>query len=210
AGYDGLGQLERSAVLGKLGDADMDSLLEPTSLLEYDLWSWHDHGSPVWMRTQAREHHGADPGRWLETYAYADGRGETVMAKAKAQPGTEIYDEVLPEPVERWVGNGRTIRNNKGLPVRQYEPFFSTTSAFEAEAELVEHGVTPVLYYDPLGRLVRTELPNGTEARVEFSPWEQRSSDSNDTVLDSAWHAERVGLPVGDPQRRAALLAEAH
>src|SRR5690606_3858498 len=106
AGYDGLGQLERAALLGKLGAADMDSLLEPTSLLEYDLWSWHDHGTPVWMRTQAREHHGADPGRWLETYAYADGRGETVMAKAKAQPGTEIYDEVLPEPVERWVGNG--------------------------------------------------------------------------------------------------------
>jgi len=37
AGYDGLGQLERSAVLGKVGDADMDSLAEPTSLLEYDL-----------------------------------------------------------------------------------------------------------------------------------------------------------------------------
>ncbi|MCX4239612.1 SpvB/TcaC N-terminal domain-containing protein [Paraliomyxa miuraensis] len=210
AGYDGLGQLQRTAALGKLGDTDMDSLLEPTSLLEYDLWAWHDHGTPVWMRTQTREHHGADPGRWLETYAYADGRGQTVMAKVKAQAGTEVYDEVLPDPVERWVGNGRTIRNNKGLPVRQYEPFFSTTSAFEAEAEIVEHGVTPVLHYDPLGRLVSTELPNGTASHVEFSAWEQRSFDPNDDVLGSAWHAERVSLPVGDPQRRAALLTEAH
>jgi hypothetical protein len=47
AGYDGLGQLERTAVLGKVGDTDMDSLLEPTSLLEYDLWAWHDDGTPV-------------------------------------------------------------------------------------------------------------------------------------------------------------------
>lgn len=25
---------------------------------------------------------------------------------------------------ERWVGGGRTIRKNRGLPVKQYEPFF--------------------------------------------------------------------------------------
>ncbi|MEX1368046.1 MAG: SpvB/TcaC N-terminal domain-containing protein [Nannocystaceae bacterium] len=210
AGYDGLGQLERTAVLGTLGATDMDSLAEPTSLLEYDLWAWNDAAEPVWMRTQTRELHGASPGRWLETYAYSDGRGEIVMAKATAQPGTEVYDEILPAPVERWVGNGRTIRNNKGLPVRQYEPFFSTTSAFEAETEIVEHGVSPVLHYDPLGRVIRTELPNGTEARVELSAWDQRSFDPNDTVLESAWHADRVGLPVGDPQRRAALLTEGH
>ena len=30
------------------------------------------------------------------------------------------------------------------------------------------NGVTPVLHYDPLGRRVRTELPNGTQAHVEL------------------------------------------
>ena len=32
-----------------------------------------------------------------------------------------------PGPVvnPRWVGSGWTIYNNKGKPVRQYEPFFS-------------------------------------------------------------------------------------
>ena len=31
----------------------------------------------------------------------------------------------------RWVGTGRTVFNNKGKPVRQYEPFFTDTHRFE-------------------------------------------------------------------------------
>ncbi|MCH9683140.1 MAG: RHS repeat-associated core domain-containing protein [Deltaproteobacteria bacterium] len=209
AAYDGMGQLHRTAVLGKPGET-VDTLEEPTALLEYDLWAWHDHGAPVWMRTRAREHHGADPGRWLDTYAYVDGRGAALMTKAPAQPGTEVYDQVLTEAVPRWVGSGRTIRNNKGLPVRKYEPFFSTTEAFEDEEELVQHGVSPVMHYDPLGRVIHTELPDGTEARVEVSPWVQRSFDANDTVVGTTWHTERMALPANDPLRRAAQLAEAH
>ena len=69
---------------------------------------------------------------------------------------------------------------------------------------------SPVLHYDPLGRLIRTQLPNGTEARVEFSAWEQRDYDPNDTVMGSTWHTDRLALPVGDPQRRAAVLTEGH
>ncbi len=209
AAYDGMGQLHRTAVLGKVGDT-VDTLETPTTELTSDLWGWHDHSSPVWMRTRAREHHGIDPGRWLDTYAYVDGRGGALMTKAPAQPGTEVYDQTLPEPVSRWVGSGRTIRNNKGLPVRQYEPFFSTTEAFEDEEELVQHGVSPVMHYDPLGRVIRTELPDGTQARVEFSPWVQRSFDANDTVVGTTWHTERMALPAHDPHRRAAQLAEAH
>ena len=40
---------------------------------------------------------------------------------------------------------------------------------------------------DPLNRLIRTEFPNGTEARVEFDAWQSRTSDANDTVLSSRW-----------------------
>ena len=31
----------------------------------------------------------------------------------------------------RWIGSGWTIYDNKGQPVRQYEPFFSATHRFE-------------------------------------------------------------------------------
>lgn len=52
-------------------------------------------------------------------------------------------------------------RNNKGLPIKQYEPFFSATDDYETEAELVEMGVTPLVHYDPLGRAIRTDFPDG-------------------------------------------------
>jgi hypothetical protein len=37
-----------------------------------------------------------------------------------------------------------------------------------------------------------TQWPDGTQSRVEFSPWLERRFDRNDTVLGSSWHAERA------------------
>ena len=41
------------------------------------------------------------------------------------------------------------------------------------------------MYYDAVGRLVRTELPDGAFSRVEFSPWHVTSYDPNDTVKEA-------------------------
>ncbi|WP_308873991.1 RHS repeat-associated core domain-containing protein [Thiothrix subterranea] len=91
-------------------------------------------------------------------------------------------------------GNGRTVYNNKGKPVKQYEPFFSSTPLYEAETELVETGVTPTLFYDPVGRVIATLHPNHTYEKVLFNPWYQESWDVNDTL----W--EQVDFnPADDP-----------
>src|SRR5262249_5379763 len=103
-------------------------------------------------------------------------------------------------------------------PIKKYEPFFDSTFAYEDEKELVEWGVTPILRYDPLGRLIRTDLPNGTFSSVEFDPWQQITSDENDTVLQSRWYADRGSPdPAGqapngalNPEARAAWLAAEH
>ncbi|AKU92966.1 RHS repeat domain-containing protein [Vulgatibacter incomptus] len=74
----------------------------------------------------------------------------------------------------------------------------------------MEWGVTPVLHYDPLGRLIETEQPNGTRARVVFDAWRQESWDENDAVLGTAWLIERE-VPTADKQeRRAAQRTLAH
>ncbi len=62
-------------------------------------------------------------------------------------------------------GNGRVVLNNKGLPIKQYGPLFSNSVAFEAEEGF--SGVTPVITYDPLGRAVRVDLPDGNVRRVK-------------------------------------------
>ncbi len=84
----------------------------------------------------------------------------------------------------------------------------------------MEWGITAVLRYDALGRLIRTDLPNGTFSRVVFDPWMQTTFDPNDNVapLDSSdtageslWYQARKVLdPVTNPEGRAAALAYAH
>ncbi|NJO55380.1 MAG: toxin, partial [Rhodospirillales bacterium] len=80
--------------------------------------------------------------------------------------------------------------------------------------ELVEQGVTALNHYDPLGRLIRTDFPNGTYSRVEFTPWQQVTHDQNDTATDSDWYDARIGYVGADDsllaEKRAAELIEAH
>src|SRR5476649_266274 len=73
----------------------------------------------------------------------------------------------------RWTGSGRKILNNKGNAVKQYEPYFSVTPAFEEVKELVELGVTPLLYYDAMSRLIKTVMPDATFSKTEFDAWKQ-------------------------------------
>ena len=226
--FDIRGVVVKSAVMGKDGANEGDTLDAPTSTFEYDLFSWQDEQKPLHVKTRARETHGDVNTRWLESYAYFDGAGRTRMSKVQAAPGLaperdENGELVLDggelvlvdtSPAVRWIGNGRTVVDNKGNPVKQYEPYFSSTPDYEDEAELVEQGVTPVMHYDPLGRLVRTELPNGTESRVEFDPWQQVAYDPNDLVEGSEWYTSRIGYGGADAgllaEKNAALKAYAH
>ena len=161
-----------------------------------------------------REKHGAQLGE-NETnqiqvaFEYSDGGGAVIAAKAQAEPAPGSM-------ALRWITNGKTILNNKGKPVKQYEPYFTDHHRY-AEPEAV--GVTPIIYYDAAGRTVRTEMPDGTFSRVEFSAWHFRAFDANDTVLESPWFVDNGGdatwgetdrnLPT-DPQQRAAYLAKIH
>ncbi|HTN87933.1 MAG TPA: SpvB/TcaC N-terminal domain-containing protein [Sorangium sp.] len=223
ARFDALGRVTLLAVMGKPGGGEGDTLEDPTATFAYDLERFRFTGEPNVVHARVREQHGPGNPRWLDTYSYSDGSGNEVLRKVNAEPGLAperdangalVHDAqgnlVFSHATSRWVGTGRTLLDNKGNPVKQYEPFFSATLEYEDEAELVEWGVTPILRYDPLGRLIRTDLPNGTFSRVVFDAWKQTSHDPNDTVLESAWYAARQALPAGDPERRAAELAAAH
>lgn len=151
-------------------------------------------------------------------FEYSNGGGGVVMKKVQCEPGmakqvtvnpdnsitvSETDTSLLVPKQLRWLGNGRTVLNNKGKPVKQYEPYFSVTHEYEDYKELVETGVTPVLYYDAAGRQVRTDYPNGTFTHVEYDSWKQSSYDQNDNVLQSEWYNRRINNLMD-----AELLAE--
>ncbi len=213
AQFDALGLVVATAVMGKTTENLGDTLAAPTTQMIYDILRWQTSQLPAVVHTLAREVHQVDG--FLESYTYSDGFGRVAMKKVQAEPGP-LFDAngnvVVASASPRWVGTGRTVFNNKGNPVKQYEPFFSATFEFEDEATVVQAGVTPIIHYDALDRVVRTELPNGTESDVEFDVWQQISSDPNDTVLGTAWYSSRgspdpSGPQPTDPEQRAAWLA---
>lgn len=177
-----------------------------TSRIIYDLHRFQNSGQPVFAATIAREQH-VNSANGMEspvqvTFSYSDGFGRQVQTKVQAEPGNAPQRESNAENPDRpgklilengkpklaptnprWVGNGRTVYNNKGKPVKQYEPFFSSTHLYEAEPEMVMAGVTPILFYDPAERVVATLHPNHTFEKVVFDPWQQTTWDVNDTVL---------------------------
>ena len=219
---DALGLVVKQAVMGEEGAGEGDTLADPTVRMEYELFNWLNQRKPNFVHNFAREQHGAANPRWQESFAYFKGDGGVAMVKAQAHPGKALrvnpdgsVTEVEANP--RWVGNGRTVLNNKGNPVKEYEPYFSTTHEYEDEEALREIGVTPILFYDAAGRNIRTELPDGTFAKVEFDPWMGRIFDTNDTVKESQWYADRGSPdpatepePQNNPERRAAWLAAKH
>lgn len=199
---------------------------KPGASFEYDLLNYQNTGKPNFTKTTVLDTHfydlkdGQAPVAYT-SYDYASGSGAVIMQKKQAEPGIALQEnpdgtvtEVDTTPDIRWIGNGRTILNNKGNPVKQYEPYFSTTFAFEDSSELVERGVTPIITYDSAGRIISTDFPNGTFSKVEFDAWKSLAYDQNDTVLDSQWYADRVTAPlngIATPEEIAAAnKAAAH
>ena len=203
-----------------------------TSRVVYDYGRFRGDEGPAVMAHIVRSAHGnaSSPATLQHTVTYSDGAGRSVQAKVLVEP-----DPAAPG-TPRWLASGTTVYDNKGQPVRRFEPFFSASPAFG----LTSAGRAVTLFLDPLGRTIGTHQPNETYRKVLHSAWYVQSWDDNDTVLldprtdpnlqpfagpffaahDAAyaavhgapprtWHAARAAS--ADPrERRAATLAAAH
>jgi RHS repeat-associated protein len=155
--------------------------------------------------------------RIQQALAFSDGFGRSLQHKALAASGPVPPGGVAADP--RWLASGWTIVNNKGLPVRQYEPFYTATHRFEPDVRV---GVSPIVCYDPAGRAVATVHPDHSWEKVAFDAWRQESSDGCDTVLvadprtdpDVGDHLARLPvddvLPTWYAGHRAEPAADAH
>jgi len=214
---------------------------QATTRVLYDLGAYqrtrHDpEPQPTGVAVLARETHVSDlgPGQRAKiqrAFSYSDGFGRLVQHKGQAAPGPAA--DGGPEIEHRWIGSGWTVFNNKGLPIRKYEPFFTSTPGFEFARAI---GVSPVLFYDPVGRVVATLQPDHSYEKTVFDPWHQDTWDGNDTLLldpsddpDVAgytgrylkvlgerpggwatWYAQRAGGVLGPAAQRAAEQTVSH
>jgi RHS repeat-associated protein len=197
-----------------------------TTRIVYDL-----ERVPVCAASISRETHVSDLLAGASTkvqlhFVYSDGFGREAQSKVQAEPGprdpsdpnSEIFDP-------RWVGTGEKVYNNKGNPIRQYEPFFSPMPQFSIET----WGVSSTLFYDPVQRVVATLHPNDTFEKVVFDPWQETTFDVNDTVLfdpridsdvgeffswlpaaQKTWYQQRINDDKGLDEQAAAEKAAKH
>jgi RHS repeat-associated protein len=193
---------------------------------------------PACAAAVARETHASDLPEGAQTkvqlsFVYSDGYGRTAQTKIQAEPGRlNPSDLASPALASRWVGSGTKVYNNKGLPVRQYEPFFSQSPQFGVE----QHGVSSTLFYDPAERVVATLHPDHTWEKAVFDPWRRATYDVNDTLMRAdgstdpkadedvkgffsrlpeadyrpTWHEQRISLAANDPERIAAEKGAVH
>jgi RHS repeat-associated protein len=218
-------------------------------VLAYERTRATAHPRPAAVHTMMRETHSSEPvpaggPRIQHQVSYSDGYGREVQRKAPAEPGpVPVRDGAgrivtgpdgrpvlspAPAPV-RWVGSGWTVYDNKGNPVRRFEPFFSDTHLLDADARI---GISPITFRDPLGRVVGELSPDHAWGRTTLTPWRVEAWDANDTVLigdpaaDSdlggwftrlpladyrpTWYEARIGGALGSREQAAAEATAVH
>jgi RHS repeat-associated protein len=224
----------RAQAQGLLADATTRMLYDPDRFRRTraanptDPLQWQ----PAVTATLARETHVSDLPTGLKSriqirMSYSDGFGREIQKKMQAEPGALRTGGPIVAP--RWVGSGWIVFNNKGKPVRKYEPFFSASHDFEfARAE----GVSPITFYDAPGRVVATLHPDHSWEKVVLGPWRQEIWDASDTVLTvdpktdldvadffrrlpdadylPGWYAARHGGALGPQAQAAAAKAAVH
>ena len=186
--------------------------------------------TPTMVVTLARTVHDADlaDGETTPvaiTVSHADGFGREVQRRVLA-----TADDPDDPGAARWAVSGWQVLDDKGRPVRRYEPFFSASARFEHGVRV---GVATDAVYDPLDRVVATLHPDGSYAKTVTTPWTQTTWDRNDTVLLQpgddpdvggwvrrllehrdepwrSWHDRRIGSERGVPAREAAERTVAH
>ncbi|MES2133231.1 MAG: SpvB/TcaC N-terminal domain-containing protein [Bacteroidota bacterium] len=194
--FSPLSLLRATALIGKGTEGDYKgagsgfyNLYEPSVRMEYDFFAFKNSGDPVWVKTINREQHYAiDPSSTatISKVEYSDGFGRLLQTRVQAEDvifgnptfgssglpanqsdpnGPAVGIERAPTDPLNVVVSGWKIYNNKGKVVEQYEPFFDKGFDF------VLPGLTGVklkMFYDPLGRVVKTLNPDNSQQWVIY------------------------------------------
>ncbi len=220
----------------------------PSVRMEYDFFAFKNEGNPVWVKTiQREEHYQQNPdSETIIKVEYSDGFGRLLQTRVQAEDvifGNETFgtsglpadqsagtassvgrERDASDPMNVVV-SGWKIYNNKGKVVEQYEPFFDkgfdySLPQLSSIGGIVapQRGVKLKMYYDPLGRVIRTVNPDNSEQRVIYgipnalhtpdnflpTPWENYAYDANDLapltnpnnnpVPQSNWYTPKSSL----------------
>ena len=121
--------------------------------------------------------------------SYTDGFGRALqqcalvpdgLAWSRESDGEVVKTEVNAAP--RWAISGRVEYDNKGQVVRSYQPYFLDSWLYVTDTSMRTQGYSDTLYYDALGRNIRTVTAKGYLRRNSWYSWFTVAEDENDTA----------------------------
>lgn len=217
--FSPLGLLRATAVIGKGTEGDYKSSTggyydkyAPSVRMEYDFFAFKNTGDPVFVKTISREKHYQQSAisPTIEKVEYGDGFGRLMQTRVQAEdvifgnqtfgtsglPPDQTTQNANAVGIERGTGDplnvvvsGWKIYNNKGKVVEQYEPFFDKGFDY-VMPDLF--GVKVKMFYDVLGRVVKTKNPDNSEQWVIYGVPNSLNAPSNPilqnaTFLPTPW-----------------------
>lgn len=153
---------------------------------------------------------------------YQDGLGRDLQSKILSEDGMAFVfkNDILLEDqkisTNRWLASGKKVYNNKGLVVKEYDPYYINLAEYIQHPILETYGDSDTFYYDPLNRLYQTLTPKGFLKQQEWSAWFLVHYDENDSILSAPYYLANNPedpqplLPYYDPnilpQEKEALI----
>jgi RHS repeat-associated protein len=185
--YDPTGFLEAKSVQGKFDGSDWtgDPPTFPTESYAYDL-----DAKPVQVIARRRQ---IRYGATLDSFRYLDGFGRVVQEVQTAEPDPN-------SGAARYRVSGWKVFNHKGLAVRIYQPKFSDSEQYVSGAT---SDASVEIQYDPLGRAIRLNHPDGPYETTTYHPWVKTFADRNDNSGEITAEDPRYGRFLTDLSRHA-------
>ncbi len=136
-----------------------DSLAYPTQAFSYTLANPVSH-----ILVRAREQSGAPETRQQATFY--DGLGRQLMVQQQAEGGQVAV-------------TGAVLFNARGSAAQQFYPYYVSGPLGYRTPEITRTAIT--LRYDPVGRVIREQEPDGAIRRVHYLPLQEAHFDKEDT-----------------------------
>ncbi|CAI1993692.1 SpvB/TcaC N-terminal domain-containing protein [Serratia marcescens] len=192
--------------------ADADAALKKTDrplpvsqCIIYAAGSWQRDRQPPHVVTLTTDRYDSDADQQVrQQVSFNDGFGRMlqVAIRHEAGPAWQRSDEgalktgpdktLLSVHTDfRWAVSGRTEYDNKGQPVRTYQPYFLDSWRYVSDDSARQDLYADTYSYDAVGREVQVLTAKGYRRRVHYTPWCVVSDDENDM------HEETVRVQAG-------------
>lgn len=170
--------------------------------LTYVADSWLQEGAeklPPHVVTLTTDRYDSDEAQQIrQQVTFSDGFGRVLQAAARQADGNawqraddgSLVTGTDGSPAEvattfRWAVTGRTEYDNKGQPVRTYQPYFLDSWKYVSDDSARQDLYADTHHYDPAGREWQVQTAKGWLRRALFTPWFVVSEDENDTAAET-------------------------